>query len=125
MITDEGTSPMSGEGCMGLDVHQAAISVAVRHSRGNIIMDPILEIKASTILELSCRTPADVVGRRRGEDLSRMVAHRWGVTLIEPLELVLWACKLGSAAGDAVAFSRVATLVSQFHAPISVQIPFF
>ena len=101
------------------------ISVVGRDSLGNITMDPILEIKASTILELFCRTPRDVVGRLRGADLNRMVAYRSGVTLIEPLELFLWACKLGSAAGDAVAFSRVATLVSQFHAPISVQIPFF
>jgi hypothetical protein len=34
-----------------MDVHQATISVAVRDSQGNIIMESILETKASTILE--------------------------------------------------------------------------
>jgi Transposase len=42
---------MSGEKYIGLDVHQATISVAVRDSRGNIIMESILETKASTLLE--------------------------------------------------------------------------
>ena len=42
---------MSGEKYIGLDVHQATISVAVRDSQGNIIMESILETKASTILE--------------------------------------------------------------------------
>src|SRR5215475_593458 len=42
---------MSGERCMGLDVQQAAIPVAARDSRGNIIMGSILETKASAILE--------------------------------------------------------------------------
>src|SRR5499427_9024633 len=42
---------MSGEKYIGLDVHQATISVAVRDSQGNLIMESILETKASTILE--------------------------------------------------------------------------
>jgi transposase len=42
---------MSGEKYIGLDVHQATISVAVRDSQGNIIMESILETKASTILD--------------------------------------------------------------------------
>src|SRR6201993_4510757 len=42
---------MSGEKYIGLDVHQATISVAVRDSQGNIIVESILETKASTILD--------------------------------------------------------------------------
>src|SRR2546425_9445761 len=42
---------MSGEKYIGLDVHQATISVAVMDSRGKLIMESILETKASTILE--------------------------------------------------------------------------
>jgi hypothetical protein len=42
---------MSGEKCIGLDVHQATISVAVMDSQGKLIMESILETKASTILE--------------------------------------------------------------------------
>ena len=41
---------MSGEKYIGLDVHQATISVAVMDSQGKIIMESILETKASTIL---------------------------------------------------------------------------
>jgi hypothetical protein len=36
---------------IGMDVHQATISVAVRDSRGNLVMEAILETKADTILE--------------------------------------------------------------------------
>ena len=42
---------MSGEKYIGLDVHQATISVAVVDSQGKLIMESILETKASTILE--------------------------------------------------------------------------
>jgi len=37
---------MSSEKSIGLDVHQATISVAVRDSQGKIIMESILETKA-------------------------------------------------------------------------------
>ena len=36
---------------LGMDVHQATISVAVMDSRGKLIMESILETKAATILE--------------------------------------------------------------------------
>jgi hypothetical protein len=42
---------MSGEKYIGLDVHQATISVAVMDSQGKVVMESILETKASTILE--------------------------------------------------------------------------
>lgn len=42
---------MSSEKYIGLDVHQATISVAVMDSQGKVIIESILETKASTILE--------------------------------------------------------------------------
>src|SRR5437667_3690305 len=42
---------MSGEKYIGLDVHQATISVAVVDSQGQVVMESILETKASTLLE--------------------------------------------------------------------------
>jgi len=42
---------MTGEKYIGLDVHQATISGAVMDSRGKLVMESILETKASTILE--------------------------------------------------------------------------
>ncbi len=36
---------------IGMDVHQATISVAVRDSRGNLVMEAILQTKAETILQ--------------------------------------------------------------------------
>ena len=42
---------MNCEKYIGLDVHQATISVAVRDSNGKVVMESILETKAATILE--------------------------------------------------------------------------
>ena len=42
---------MNDEKYIGLDVHQATIVVAVLDSTGKLIMESILETKASTILE--------------------------------------------------------------------------
>jgi hypothetical protein len=42
---------MSSENYIGLDVHQATISVAVMDSHGKVVMESILETKASTLLE--------------------------------------------------------------------------
>jgi hypothetical protein len=39
---------------IGMDVHQATISVAVRDARGNLVMAAILETKAETILQFLC-----------------------------------------------------------------------
>ena len=48
---------MNSEKYIGLDVHQATISVAVIDSKGKLIMESILETKAATILEFlaGCR----------------------------------------------------------------------
>jgi transposase len=42
---------MSQEKYIGMDVHQATISVAVRDVQGKLIMESVLETKATTILE--------------------------------------------------------------------------
>ena len=42
---------MNCEKYIGLDIHQATISVAVMDPMGKLIMESILETKASTILE--------------------------------------------------------------------------
>jgi hypothetical protein len=42
---------MTSEKYIGLDVHQATISVAVVDSQGKVVMESILETKASTLLE--------------------------------------------------------------------------
>ena len=42
---------MDSEKYIGLDVHQATISVAVMDSTGKLVMESILETKAATILQ--------------------------------------------------------------------------
>ncbi len=42
---------MDNKKYIGMDVHQATISVAVRDSAGKLVMESILETKASTILD--------------------------------------------------------------------------
>ena len=42
---------MNSEKYIGLEVHQATISVAVLDSTGKLVMESILETKAATILE--------------------------------------------------------------------------
>src|SRR5438128_6883429 len=60
---------MSSEKYIGLDVHQAAISVAVLDSRGKLVMEFILETKAATILDFFCWTAWNFVGHLRRRDL--------------------------------------------------------
>ena len=47
----ERSTLMSDAKYIGLDVHQATISVAVLNSDGKLIMESILETKAETILQ--------------------------------------------------------------------------
>jgi hypothetical protein len=42
---------MNQEKYIGMDVHQATISVAIMDSSGKLVMECILETKAATILE--------------------------------------------------------------------------
>ena len=51
IMTYERSTLVNSEKYIGLDVHQATISVAVMDSMGKLIMESILETKASTILE--------------------------------------------------------------------------
>src|SRR6201997_4252410 len=50
-MTYERSTLVNSEKYIGLDVHQATISVAVMDSRGKLVMESILETKASTILD--------------------------------------------------------------------------
>jgi transposase len=50
-MTYERSTLMNSEKYIGLDVHQATISVAVMDSTGKLVMESILETKAATILE--------------------------------------------------------------------------
>jgi transposase len=51
IIPYERSTLVNSEKYIGLDVHQATISVAVMDSTGKVVMESILETKASTILE--------------------------------------------------------------------------
>jgi transposase len=51
IMTYERSTLMNSEKYIGLDVHQATISVAVMDSSGKLVMESILETKAATILE--------------------------------------------------------------------------
>ena len=48
IITYRKEHPMDSEKYIGLDVHQATISVAVMDSTGKVVMECILETKAAT-----------------------------------------------------------------------------
>jgi len=55
---------VNSEKYIGLDVHQATISVAVMDSTGKVVMESILETKAATLLDFlaglreRCRSPS-------------------------------------------------------------------
>jgi hypothetical protein len=60
---------MNGARFIAMDVHQATISVAVRDSRGNLVMEAILETKAETILKLLAPERISVNGLPTNRDL--------------------------------------------------------
>ena len=51
IVTYERSTLVNSEKYIGLDVHQATISIAVMDSTGKVVMESILETKAATILE--------------------------------------------------------------------------
>jgi hypothetical protein len=51
LIAHERSTLVTGEKYIGLDVHQATISVAVMDGSGKLVMESILETKASTLLQ--------------------------------------------------------------------------
>ena len=64
---------MKPEKYIGMDVHQATISVAVLDDRGKLIMECILETKAATMVEFSQRAAGKFVGDVRRRHLGRVV----------------------------------------------------
>ena len=60
---------MNSEKYIGLDVHQATISVAVMDSTGKVVMESILETKAATILEFFAGRARYFVGHLRRRHL--------------------------------------------------------
>ena len=58
IITYERSTLVNSEKYIGLDVHQATISVAVLDSAGRVVMESILETKAATILQFFMRNLA-------------------------------------------------------------------
>ena len=51
IMTYERSTLVNDEKYIGLDVHQATISVAVMDGSGKVVMESILETKAATIVE--------------------------------------------------------------------------
>ena len=58
---------------IGLDVHQATITVAVRDSAGKLVIEAILETKAETILQF-LRGVRGTSWRRKREEWSLGIA---------------------------------------------------
>ena len=56
---------MDSEKYIGLDIHQATISVAVLDSKGKLMMESILETQAASILEFFGGTTRNFVGHLR------------------------------------------------------------
>ena len=58
---------------IGMDVHQATISVAVMDSAGKLILESILETKAATILQIHRRAARQFAGDLRRRNFCRLV----------------------------------------------------
>ena len=52
---------------IGMDVHKESISIAVRNDAGKIVMECVIETKASTILQFIEGLRGDVMSRLRKE----------------------------------------------------------
>ena len=85
LISYEKSTLVTSEKYIGLDVHQATISVAVMDASGKLVMESIPETEASAPLQvLGWRTamvrPSGFIGRfrRRHELASRRAATRSG-----------------------------------------------
>jgi hypothetical protein len=69
IMTYERSTLVNSEKYIGLDVHQATISVAVMDPRGKLVMESILETKATTIFGALRGTARDFVGNVRRRNL--------------------------------------------------------
>jgi hypothetical protein len=65
---------MTAEKYIGLDVHQATISLAVMDSKGKVVMESILETKATTILEFLAKIDK-VMLQTHLNDLAKTLSH--------------------------------------------------
>src|ERR1043166_10345941 len=72
-MTYERSTLVNSEKYIGLDVHQATISVAVMDSRGKIVMESILETKARNHSGILCGTARNFVGDFRRRHLGCLV----------------------------------------------------
>ena len=66
---------MSQEKYIGMDVHQATISVAVMDAQGKLIMECLLETKAATIVEFVRGLQGAAVPHLRGRNSGCLVAR--------------------------------------------------
>ena len=66
---------MSHEKYIGMDVHQATISVAVMNAQGKLIMECLLETKAATIVELVRGFAGAAVPHLRGRNFGCLVTR--------------------------------------------------
>jgi hypothetical protein len=64
---------MSQEKYIGMDFHQATISAAVMDAHGKLLMECLLETKASTIVDFIQRMARNSVPDLRGRNLSCLV----------------------------------------------------
>jgi hypothetical protein len=64
---------MKQEKYIGMDVHQATISVAVRDGDGTLIMECLLETKATTIVQFIQGLAWNSVPDLRRRDIGRLV----------------------------------------------------
>ena len=60
---------------IGMDVHQASISVAVRDGAGKLVMECVVETKAATVLEFHPRTARKLMGGFRGRNQCGLVVR--------------------------------------------------
>jgi len=57
---------------IGLDVHKEAIAIAVLNGVGKLVMESIIETKASTILQFIHGLRGDLLPNLRRRDLGRL-----------------------------------------------------
>ena len=66
---------------IGMDIHQATISVAVMDSTGKLILESILETKAATILQFLGRAVRQLAGDFRRRNFCRLVITRFATVI--------------------------------------------
>ena len=60
---------------IGLDVHKESISICVRNSVGKVVMESVIETKASTILQFIDGLRGDLRVTFEGRNLGRLVVR--------------------------------------------------